>query len=212
MKCDVIKDLLPLYHDKVASEESQTVIEAHLESCPSCRAFLEALQTDDFSMPVKSDQAEIGAFKKMKRKLRKKNLFTSLVSVLIVLALIYGVFFQPIAISYDTEQISIGVAYDGPIDIFFDGNYRGVNARAEGDALYIGYYGTLFTRIWGASEPLQFTIGDNIAIDYGRDSAAIPITEQINRIYYLDFRSIHLEEAVFEQATQDAVLIWSRDG
>ena len=35
--CDVIRDLLPLYADKVCSERSRAMVEEHLEECPDCR-------------------------------------------------------------------------------------------------------------------------------------------------------------------------------
>lgn len=38
--CDMIRDLLPLYHDKVCSEESRKQVEEHLQGCEACRAAL----------------------------------------------------------------------------------------------------------------------------------------------------------------------------
>ena len=35
--CDVIRDLLPLYADKVCSENSRQIVEEHLQECPDCR-------------------------------------------------------------------------------------------------------------------------------------------------------------------------------
>lgn len=36
MKCNVIKDLLPLYVDACCSEESVKLVSEHLENCPDC--------------------------------------------------------------------------------------------------------------------------------------------------------------------------------
>ena len=36
--CDLIKDLLPLYHDGVCSADSAAAVEAHLKECASCQA------------------------------------------------------------------------------------------------------------------------------------------------------------------------------
>ncbi|MPN38420.1 hypothetical protein SDC9_185944 [bioreactor metagenome] len=36
LSCEVIKDLLPLYYDKVCSKESSSLIEEHLAECPQC--------------------------------------------------------------------------------------------------------------------------------------------------------------------------------
>lgn len=42
--CEVIKDLLPLYHDNVCSQESRVLVEEHLETCPHCKAELQAME------------------------------------------------------------------------------------------------------------------------------------------------------------------------
>ena len=42
--CAVIRDLLPLYAEDLASEESKQVVDEHLADCPDCRARLETLR------------------------------------------------------------------------------------------------------------------------------------------------------------------------
>ena len=42
--CDVIADLLPLYFDGVASEDTKRVISAHLKRCRTCRDSLRAMK------------------------------------------------------------------------------------------------------------------------------------------------------------------------
>lgn len=41
MNCEIIKDLLPLYIDKVCSEETEKEVESHLNTCESCRTIYE---------------------------------------------------------------------------------------------------------------------------------------------------------------------------
>ncbi len=38
MKCEIVRDLLPLYIDKVCSNETETEVKTHLETCNECRA------------------------------------------------------------------------------------------------------------------------------------------------------------------------------
>lgn len=44
LSCEVIRDLLPLYYDKVCSEESSSLIEEHLAKCPQCVDELQKLK------------------------------------------------------------------------------------------------------------------------------------------------------------------------
>ena len=41
--CDIVKDLLPLYHDEVCSEASKQVVEEHVEECVECDRLLKRL-------------------------------------------------------------------------------------------------------------------------------------------------------------------------
>lgn len=38
--CDIIKDLLPLYHDDVCSRDSCKMVEEHIDKCEDCRVEL----------------------------------------------------------------------------------------------------------------------------------------------------------------------------
>jgi len=42
VSCDVVKDLLPLYHDNVCSIDSCRLIEEHIDKCEECKNELEA--------------------------------------------------------------------------------------------------------------------------------------------------------------------------
>ena len=46
ISCEIIKDLLPLYHDNVCSEESRVLIEEHLTDCCDCRVELNKYEQD----------------------------------------------------------------------------------------------------------------------------------------------------------------------
>lgn len=44
MKCEIIRDLLPLYVDECCSEASTKLIETHLEGCPECGKALKCMR------------------------------------------------------------------------------------------------------------------------------------------------------------------------
>ncbi len=62
LSCEVIKDLLPLYYDKVCSKESCSLVEEHLTQCPQCANELQKLKMDLEKPPVSE-----GDVKTMKR-------------------------------------------------------------------------------------------------------------------------------------------------
>lgn len=49
ISCEIIQDILPLYHDEVCSEASKRMIEEHIKHCNECEKVLNALnKTDTF--------------------------------------------------------------------------------------------------------------------------------------------------------------------
>ena len=80
-KCEVIRDLLPLYVDGVASEESCALIEEHLKDCADCREYLKLLQEDlpDISEAAFADEA--ASLKKIKSKMLRNRVMIVLVTL-----------------------------------------------------------------------------------------------------------------------------------
>lgn len=80
--CNLIRDILPLYHDSICSEESRCAVEEHLEECQECRQYyqkmcesdiVEALAYDD---ELEKKKAE--SLKGVKKKLKKKQTMSTL--------------------------------------------------------------------------------------------------------------------------------------
>lgn len=53
LQCDIVKDLLPLYHDNVCSVATKEAVEAHIASCTGCKAMLEQMK-DDICLPLET--------------------------------------------------------------------------------------------------------------------------------------------------------------
>ena len=71
LPCEMIQDLLPLYHDGVCSEESKTIVEEHIATCAACKDMLHGLREE--SAPDTVDAASIlkNIGKAWKRHLKK---------------------------------------------------------------------------------------------------------------------------------------------
>lgn len=90
LPCKVIEDMLPMYYDKVCSEESAALVEEHLKDCPCCSRMLADLGADmDIPEQVVDD---IKPLKKL-QKSYKKIWIRWIVAILCVLALIPVAFF-----------------------------------------------------------------------------------------------------------------------
>ena len=93
MKCDIIRDLLPLYCDGLCSEASQQEIEAHVAQCQECRACLAEMK-EEARVPSLSPESETearvlqGVKKKFSRGRRRAVLIA--VAVMLIFSIVLG--------------------------------------------------------------------------------------------------------------------------
>ena len=83
INCNIVKDLLPSYVDKICTEDSRRLIEEHIGGCEQCRTQLKLLQGTELT-DEQGEQRRISYLKKLKRHYEKG--ITSL--VLLTLAII----------------------------------------------------------------------------------------------------------------------------
>ncbi len=84
--CEVIKDLLPLYMEDMASGESAKLVEAHLSSCDECKQELEDMKAVRV-IPVQTDPETL---RRLKTAIVKRRLFTAFTAVMVVFSLFFG--------------------------------------------------------------------------------------------------------------------------
>ncbi len=223
--CEVIKDLLPLYYDDVCSNESRSIVEEHLLECNTCKKYLDSIE-DDFIQNDIMEATELkksDALKIIKKKLFRKNVIVSVISILSVIIVFLGILNYQMPIAYEDGLLSVDKAYDGVIDIKFNGdNYYSSNAltktiKKDGinkNVVYIYYTNSIWTKYipnYFKKEEYQFSIGNSIMVDYGKQGEAIQSKEDITAVYYLsgNYRDLALmSNEEFEKVAQDAILIW----
>ena len=76
ISCNIIEDLMPLYHDEVCSEESKKLIEEHLKECNECRNYLKSLRSENFQekININTEEVKITALKELKNDYLEKML------------------------------------------------------------------------------------------------------------------------------------------
>ncbi len=89
--CEIVKDLIPLVADNIASEESKEFVENHCETCNECKKELWIAKQD--IKTEKSDLTENQVWdniNKIQKKKKIKKIFN--VSVIAILVIVIGVF------------------------------------------------------------------------------------------------------------------------
>jgi len=90
LPCEVVKDLLPLYHDGLVSEKTAKAVDSHLEGCGDCRKEYELIRMELPSESIKPSTGE--RFAMMMKKLRLRRLITIAITAILTCAVLAGGF------------------------------------------------------------------------------------------------------------------------
>lgn len=229
--CNIINDLLLLYNDDICSEESRNAVEEHLNECNECKEYLGKLKCSINLKPNEKilEQAKVDTLIGVKKKLLRKNVMISVVSVLCAIVILLGgfsfIFNYQIPIQYKEGLLNVDIANDGAIDIVFnyDDYYSsyGITKTIKKDGIeknvaYIYYSDSIWTKYFTKSHSNtvnQVTIGNNIMVDYGKNAQAVESKKDIAAVYYLigNYRDfIQESNDEFIKDSQNAILLWEK--
>lgn len=93
MNCEIVRDLLPLYHDGVCSQESRAAVEEHLASCGACRRLLADMDAPLPETGAKKNDGGAAAVEKIAREWRRgrwKSWLRGAAAALLVCGLLVG--------------------------------------------------------------------------------------------------------------------------
>jgi predicted anti-sigma-YlaC factor YlaD len=88
ISCEIIKDLLPLYHDGVCSNDSKAMVEEHLAGCDSCKTELQEMNNSLFVIKTEQYLNESEAVRKLSRKWKKGMIISLLKGIGIALTVV----------------------------------------------------------------------------------------------------------------------------
>lgn len=79
MKCNVVRDLLPLYFEGLCSEDTKKQLEEHFECCEKCQKLKQNLEAEqDWPEENQGWERAISPLKKVKKKIRRKNILIAI--------------------------------------------------------------------------------------------------------------------------------------
>ena len=123
--CGVVRDLLPLYAEDLAGEESRALVEEHLADCPDCRK-----QYEDMKQPKPAPEPDgAEALKGVKREIRRKRLTAVLLAALLVFLPLFTLLArgtEKYPLSYEEAEVQVESDKDGWLTLSFGSSVAGV--------------------------------------------------------------------------------------
>lgn len=138
ISCNMIRDILPLYVEDMASQDTRDLVEEHIASCENCKKRLEEMRTFE-EPPVDTD---IAPLRNIQNTLRKKKLQTIILSVMVTLVfavVTIAYLTTPAYISYNENAVSITEKDDGTVLLNFSEEVSGYNVNQYPAADNSGY-------------------------------------------------------------------------
>ena len=73
-KCDIVRDLLPLYADESCMDKTADAIDVHLVTCKACRDYLKEIKSYHEDVPCDEIPDSEPDFAEVMNKLRKRKI------------------------------------------------------------------------------------------------------------------------------------------
>jgi len=120
--CAIIRDLLPLYVEKLASDETREYVQEHITGCEECRGLLESM-AEPSDLPMDTGA---GPLKTLSKQIRRRRTLTGLFVGVVVGVLILS------CVGYLTAQVIL--PYSPGIVTVYEGENGVVSVCDENDA------------------------------------------------------------------------------
>ena len=163
LPCELVQDILPLYHDGVCSDTSRKLVDSHLDTCETCTAVLKGMRLEMEMPKLAADESK--PLKSIKRRWRTKTWLLGLV-------IGFAVFFLWIQLTQhrsvklkpeeyiitNVVEFSNGMYY---LEYRIPYDYNGIGAdllRDEDGAVYLQEYRPVLAR----RDPEEGILRDNI--------------------------------------------------
>ena len=228
LSCEIVRDLLPLYYDDVCSNESRATVEEHLLECDICKKYLDSMNSD-FIQPngeKAAEQAKSNILKGIKKKLLRKNVMTSIISVICASTVLFGgfllVFHYQTPIPYDNGLVSVKMGDNGMLDVSFNGDdyycQYGWTMPIEKDGIkqyvvYVYYSDTIWTRNFSKPQKdkeYKYSINDTASFDFDDGNGPIEVKKDISAVYYLNYKDSKMSTEELQKIPSKAVLLWKK--
>ena len=127
--CNVVRDLMPLVLDRVASDESRALVEEHMDSCEECRKQYEEMKAElpeETRAEYEAEQRDIvRTLKLMKRQKRTRRILRvvlpAVISLVVLIGglMLYGYLFKwdTVPLENNLYHLSIAQLKDGTVNV-----------------------------------------------------------------------------------------------
>ena len=131
-KCNVIKDILPLYVEDMVSADTREFVSEHLEHCAECHAEFERMQkSTEFVTDIDTNIVPLKRIKKDLFIRRLQTIFFTAVLACAIVMVAFGILTAPEFFPYSDDLLNVVDSPNGDIIITFEDKVTGYSCTKE---------------------------------------------------------------------------------
>ena len=161
ISCNVVRDLLPLYAEDLASQDSRNLVEAHICTCEDCKTLLNTMEKPT---PIPGEPS-MGSFNKVKKTIHRRRILSVIAAVIAVITIASAVFtymFTPFQLTMEQALDDFYIREDGAAVIDYTPSVVGRVLSGRGDNRFINQYSTRYDMWKGENrESLEALYGND---------------------------------------------------
>ena len=164
--CEIVRDLLPLYAEHIASPASTALVEEHLKTCPACRAELAQMEKP---VPVQPEKEPDAPLRTLKLAVTRRQLRAAVCTAAAIVLVLLGCFARYAYTAYDKVSF-----FDARLQAHYEPADNGQNGwvlETRGENVYLRQ-----TQEEWTYEPVRYRfpqVHDAIASLLGADTGLI---------------------------------------
>ncbi len=214
-KCELVKDLLPLYADNVCSEESRNIVAEHISHCDECRSELEKMGKH---IAIGADK-DIKVIKRIKRRVWIERGIIAAVAVfvlsfvLLVLKMSFLDMIKPMDYEKHNLAENVWVEVDESGDLWLC--KKGIAAESvyiyptlrDKNGNHMGYYDEKFDS--ASAEAYGITLDYRSIIDFS--GVQIDSKEERSLLFNINDKADYNEVFYYDAENNKEYILWERD-
>ncbi len=143
ISCNIVRDLLPLYAEDLASEDTRVLVDEHLCSCEDCKAILTTMKTAA-PIPVEASPESLNKVKKTIRRRRAVSVMAAVMTVITIASAVFTYMFTPFQLTKDQALEDFYIREDGAVVLDYSPYVTGRSLSGWNENWFIHQYSTRY--------------------------------------------------------------------
>ena len=146
ISCSIVRDLLPLYAEDLASQDTRVLVDEHLHDCEDCKAILNTMKTPA-SIPAEASPDALNKVKKTIRRRRVLSVLAAVMTVITIASIVFTYLFTPFQLTMEQALEDFYIREDGAVVIDYSPYVIGRSLGGYKENWFIHQYSTRYD-IW----------------------------------------------------------------